>query len=93
MEIGEPLRAGGSQSDYSFAVARGMVVAQSLSSTPFTHGVLMKSAPIPDNEAARMADVQAANILNTPREERFDRLTDFGQGDFRRQYGLDHNCG
>jgi len=29
----------------------------------------MKPAPIPDNEDARMADVQAANILNTPREE------------------------
>jgi len=42
-------------------------------------GVLMKPAPIPDNEAARMADVQAANILNTPREERFDRLTDLAK--------------
>jgi hypothetical protein len=36
----------------------------------------MKPAPIPANEADRMADVQAANILNTPREERFDRLTE-----------------
>ena len=55
-------------------------------------GVLMKPAPIPDNEAARMADVQAANILNTPREERFDRLTDLAKEIFWGQYGLDHDC-
>ena len=39
----------------------------------------MKPAPIPDNEDARMADVRAANILNTPREERFDRLADLAK--------------
>jgi len=39
----------------------------------------MKTAPILGNEDARMADVHAANILNTPREERFDRLADLAK--------------
>ncbi len=34
----------------------------------------MKRAPIPENEAARLAALRALDILDTPREERFDRL-------------------
>ena len=36
----------------------------------------MKSAPIPADDAARVADLHALNILDTKREERFDRITD-----------------
>jgi GAF domain-containing protein len=36
----------------------------------------MKYAPIPDDESERMADLKALNILDTPREARFDNLTE-----------------
>ena len=36
----------------------------------------MKPAPIPADDAARVADLHALNILDTKREERFDRITD-----------------
>jgi GAF domain-containing protein len=36
----------------------------------------MKPAPIPPDGGARVADLHALNILDTKREERFDRLTD-----------------
>lgn len=36
----------------------------------------MKSAPIPADDAERVADLKALNILDTPREARFDRITD-----------------
>ena len=36
----------------------------------------MKAAPIPADDAARVADLHALNILDTKREERFDRITD-----------------
>jgi GAF domain-containing protein len=36
----------------------------------------MKLAPIPTDEADRLADLSALNILDTPREPRFDRITD-----------------
>jgi GAF domain-containing protein len=36
----------------------------------------MKLAPIPTDEAERMADVQALGLLDTPREPRFDRLAE-----------------
>jgi len=36
----------------------------------------MKFAPIPDDEAERIADLKALNILDTPRERRFDNLTE-----------------
>jgi GAF domain-containing protein len=36
----------------------------------------MKPAPIPTDEAERLSELKALNILDTPREARFDRLTD-----------------
>jgi GAF domain-containing protein len=36
----------------------------------------MKVAPIPADESDRMAELNALNILDTPREPRFDNLTD-----------------
>jgi GAF domain-containing protein len=36
---------------------------------------LMKKAPIPKNEFERIQSVQALGILDTPPEERFDKLT------------------
>jgi len=35
----------------------------------------MKEAPIPKNENERLAELKALNILDTPPEERFDRIT------------------
>ncbi len=35
----------------------------------------MESVPRPTNEAQRLATLRALNILDTPAEERFDRLT------------------
>ena len=35
----------------------------------------MKSAPIPTDESDRISELKALNILDTPREPRFDRLT------------------
>lgn len=36
----------------------------------------MKPAPIPIDESARLAELRALKILDTPREPRFDRLTE-----------------
>lgn len=36
----------------------------------------MKTAPIPANEAERMADLLALGLLDTPREPRFDTIAD-----------------
>jgi GAF domain-containing protein len=36
----------------------------------------MKPAPIPVDDGERVADLHALNILDTKREERFDRITD-----------------
>ena len=36
----------------------------------------MKPAPIPADDAERVADLHALNILDTEREERFDRITE-----------------
>jgi GAF domain-containing protein len=36
----------------------------------------MKPAPIPADESARLAELRALNILDTPREPRFDRITE-----------------
>lgn len=35
----------------------------------------MEEAPIPKNEQARLGEVRRLSILDTPREERFDRIT------------------
>ena len=35
----------------------------------------MQKAPIPDNEVARLTAVKSFNILDTPPEERFDKVT------------------
>ena len=35
----------------------------------------MQLPPLPSNESARIAALHALNILDTPREDRFDRLT------------------
>ena len=34
----------------------------------------MKEAPIPDNEEERLKSLHSLNILDTPSEERFDRI-------------------
>lgn len=44
----------------------------------------MKQAPLPPNEAERLATLRALCILDTPREERFDRLTRLA----RRMFGV-----
>ena len=36
----------------------------------------MIKAPIPTNEADRLADLRALNLLDTPSERRFDHLTE-----------------
>jgi len=36
----------------------------------------MKPAPIPPDDAERVADLHALKILDTKREQRFDRITD-----------------
>jgi GAF domain-containing protein len=36
----------------------------------------MKLAPIPTDESERIADLKALNILDTPREPRFDNMTE-----------------
>jgi GAF domain-containing protein len=36
----------------------------------------MKPAPIPADESARLSELRALNILDTPREPRFDRITE-----------------
>lgn len=36
----------------------------------------MKPAPIPADESERLSELKAMNILDTPREPRFDRITE-----------------
>ena len=36
----------------------------------------MKTAPIPTDESDRLSDLQALGILDTPREPRFDKITE-----------------
>lgn len=36
----------------------------------------MKPAPIPTDESDRLSDLKALNVLDTPREPRFDRITE-----------------
>ncbi|MFT0859770.1 GGDEF domain-containing protein [Ancylobacter sp. G4_0304] len=40
---------------------------------------MWRSPPAPENEAARVAALQACGIMDTPAEERFDRLTRLAQ--------------
>lgn len=42
----------------------------------------MLTPPKPDNEAARIAALHALLILDTPREQRFDRIVDFAAQEF-----------
>lgn len=42
----------------------------------------MKKAPIPDNEQERLAALHALLILDTPPEQRFDRITEFAASEF-----------
>ena len=42
----------------------------------------MIAAPTPDNEAERLAALYALLILDTPREERFDKIVDFAASEF-----------
>ena len=42
----------------------------------------MKSAPIPDNEESRLRALHALLLLDTPPEERFDRITEFARFEF-----------
>jgi len=43
----------------------------------------VKEAPLPANEALRLSTLRSLNILDTPREERFDRLTRLTRRMFR----------
>ncbi|MBA5689189.1 GAF domain-containing protein [Rugamonas apoptosis] len=42
----------------------------------------MLTAPIPDNETQRLAALRALLILDTPPEERFDKVVAFAQAEF-----------
>src|SRR5215475_5277664 len=42
----------------------------------------MMPAPIPTNEAERLAALYAALLLDTPPEERFDRIVEFAAHEF-----------
>jgi len=42
----------------------------------------MITAPTPDNEAARIAALYSMLLLDTPREERFDKIVEFAAGEF-----------
>src|SRR5690606_25457949 len=42
----------------------------------------MKTAPIPHNEKERLAALHALLILDTPPEQRFDRITEFAAAEF-----------
>ena len=42
----------------------------------------MQTAPIPDNETERLAALHALLILDTPPEQRFDRITEFAASEF-----------
>lgn len=42
----------------------------------------MIAAPTPDNEAERLAALYALLILDTPREERFDKIVEFASAEF-----------
>jgi GAF domain-containing protein len=50
--------------------------------TVFPGGKTMPAAPLPPNETERIATLHALNILDTPPEERFDRLTRITRGAF-----------
>lgn len=43
---------------------------------------MMQSAPTPDNEAARLAALYALLILDTPPEQRFDKIAAFAAREF-----------
>ena len=43
----------------------------------------MMAAPIPADEAARLADLRSLNVLDTPQEERFDRIVRLAAGIFQ----------
>jgi len=43
----------------------------------------VKEAPVPPNEAQRLVTLRSLNVLDTPREERFDRLTRLTRRMFR----------
>lgn len=42
----------------------------------------MKTAPLPPNEKERLAALHALLILDTPPEQRFDRITEFAASEF-----------
>jgi GAF domain-containing protein len=42
----------------------------------------MPAAPLPDNEADRLAALRALLILDTPPEQRFDRIVEFAASEF-----------
>lgn len=42
----------------------------------------MQAAPLPDNEPARLAALYELLILDTPPEERFDKIVQFAAGEF-----------
>jgi GAF domain-containing protein len=42
----------------------------------------MQAAPLPDNEAERLAALHALLILDTPPEQRFDKIAEFAASEF-----------
>lgn len=42
----------------------------------------MQAAPLPDNEAERLAALYALLILDTPPEQRFDKIVEFASAEF-----------
>lgn len=42
----------------------------------------MTAAPLPENEAERLAALRRLLLLDTPPEERFDRIVEFAAGEF-----------
>lgn len=42
----------------------------------------MQAAPLPDNEAERLAALRALLILDTPPEQRFDKIVEFAASEF-----------
>ncbi len=55
---------------------KSVILAGNLRYTALTlQGVVLKKPDLPSNEASRLETLHALNILDTPREERFDRVT------------------
>lgn len=56
-------------------IGRGIIPRCAPVLSRFLFGVFMQSAPLPANEPLRLAALDSLDLLYTPAEERFDRLT------------------